>query len=328
MILVVALVATVSVIGAVIDATAARSHGVAPTGHDVARRMAPAVTAVLPSPSTTATVPAPTTVPPTEPPPTIVAASTAPTTVLPIKGAPVTRAPVTRAPVTTAPVRFAPTAPPAPAIAPAVSESVPVANLDPSPDFLTVCSSASYDDSFWCVEATLAAIDNARQVEGLNAMTLPTNWASLTPAEQLFVATDLERTARGLQPVSAMAGALDAEATQAAQAYSDPSPPTGFPWTRWGGNWAGQIGNPLEAVYYWMYDDGMGSSNQTCSTSDPTGCWVHRKNVLLPLSCAPCVMGVGWATPAQGTSLTEILVDTEGSPATDLSWAQEQAYLP
>ncbi len=206
----------------------------------------------------------------------------------------------------------------------------PTANIAPSPDFLTSCSGSSYDDSSACVSAALGAISNARKQEGLPAMVLPTDWAQLTGQQQLFAATDLERTVRGLPPLTGMASALDQAAAAAASANSDPSPPAGFAWSTWGGNWAGAVGNPLEAVYFWMYDDGPGSYNIDCTPANSSGCWGHRNNILISLRCAPCLMGTGLdATAYQGTpSWTELLVDTSGSPALDFTWSQVLANLP
>jgi len=250
-------------------------------------------TTTLDAPTTTTTSP-PTTVPPTTRPP------------LPAPAVAETRAP-------------APAAAPAPAPAPAppITAGYPT-DVPPSPDFLASCSAASYDDSPGCVNTTLAAIANARHAEGLGPMVLPANWYSLTAAEQIFVATDLERTARGLVPLSAMASALDADAAQAAAAGGDPTPPSGFPWTAWGSNWAGGLGNPLEAMYLWMYDDGVGSGNRACTSAASGGCWAHRRTVLLALVCTQCVMGAGSA----GTSQAEIVVETQGTPAVDFTWAQ------
>ena len=316
--LAVVLVSAVTVPYVVTTADTSVAVQVAPKRHEVIRTSAPTPTT---EPSVSA-IPPPTVLdPPTEPP------SQAPLTTAPITVPPTTSPPPRQPQEVTAPVSASHVVATTPVAAP-ISLSDPATNIFPSPNFLTVCSATAYDDSYWCVEATLAAIDNARQTEGLGTMTLPTNWPSLTPAEQLFVVTNLERTARGLAPLSAMASALDADATQAALAGGDAAAPAGFPWTVWGTNWAGQIGNPLEAVYYWMYDDGLGSSNQSCSVSTPAGCWGHRNNMLLPLACGPCVLGAAWEMIARGTSLTEILVDTQGSPATDFTWAQEQAYLP
>ncbi|HUO48023.1 MAG TPA: hypothetical protein VMU09_04240 [Acidimicrobiales bacterium] len=158
-------------------------------------------------------------------------------------------------------------------------------------------------------------------------MALPANWGSLGPAQQLYVATNLERTARGLPPLSAMASAADTSAQQGAASFTDASPPPGFPWTRWASNWAGDIGNPLEAIYFWMYDDGPGSTNISCPPSGGGGCWQHRHQILMSMACAPCVMGAGWAITGRGPSTTALFLDTSGSPAVDFTWAQEAPYL-
>ncbi|HYA68774.1 MAG TPA: hypothetical protein VED63_08580, partial [Acidimicrobiales bacterium] len=160
----------------------------------------------------------------------------------------------------------------------------PASNIAPSPNFLSACGPAVYNDAPGCVWQVVTAIDNARAAEGLAPMILPTNWTTITPPEQLFVATNLERTVRGLAPLSAMATVLDAAATQAATAAVDPEVPAGFFWTFFGGNWAGTVGNPLEAVYYWMYDDGLGSGNIDCTSSNLFACWEHRRNVLSVLA--------------------------------------------
>src|ERR1700686_1586701 len=68
----------------------------------------------------------------------------------------------------------------------------PPANITPSPNFLTSCSGSAYDDSAPCLGAVLAAIANARNQEGLPSMALPSDWAQLSPQQQLFVATNLE----------------------------------------------------------------------------------------------------------------------------------------
>ncbi|HUY21385.1 MAG TPA: hypothetical protein VMV22_03495 [Acidimicrobiales bacterium] len=206
----------------------------------------------------------------------------------------------------------------------------PAGNIAPSPNFLSSCVGTRYDDSQQCLATALQAIDNARETEGLPGMVLPTDWAQLSPEQQLYTATNLERTVRGLPPLTAMATALDQVAESAAVQSTDPSPPRGFPWTTWGGNWAGAMGNPLEAIYFWMYDDGLGSSNIDCTPSNTSGCWGHRDNILLSLTCQTCVMGVGFdATGWQGyPSWTELLVDSSGSPHLDFVWSQVVTYLP
>lgn len=303
-----------SLLGAAVCGLAVLTTGVAgfgapavPGALDGARRPAPSTTTAPPTSVPATSLPAPTTA--TPPPP--------PTTTPPPRPAAVAPA----APVTTTP--------PAPARRGILPPAEPPANIAPSPDFLNDCSGSAYDDSAGCVDATLAAIANARAAEGLPGMALPGNWYQLSATEQLYVATNLERTDRGLPPLVAMASALDQAADQGAAQDTDPSSPAGFPASQWGSNWAGAVGSPLEAIYFWMYDDGLGSSNVDCTSSDQTGCWGHRQNVLLGLSCTMCVMGTGYRPTAyQGDpSWAEILVDSSGQPAVDFTWAQERPYL-
>ncbi len=206
----------------------------------------------------------------------------------------------------------------------------PPANIAPSPNFFDSCSGTAYDDSTTCVDATVKAIDAARATEGLPGMVLPLNWYQLTPQEQLFVATNLERTVRGLPPLTAMSVSLDQAAAAGAADGNDPTPPAGYPWSLWGSNWGGAIGNPLEVVYLWMYDDGPGSSNVDCPTAGAPGCWGHRDNVLLNLACQECLMGTGFdPTGWQGyPAWAELLVDTSGAQTVAFTWNEELPDIP
>jgi hypothetical protein len=252
-----------------------------------------------------------------------------PTTTLPVSPPTTTSPPPTttttlkpaRVPTTTTVPRATPRVVSAPGVLPA--------NIAPQPNFLLSCSGAQYDDSQACVGTTLQAIANGRSHEGLPPMVLPSNWDQLSPAQQIFVATNLERTARGLPPMAAMATSLDQDAAQGAAQDIDPGPPGGFPYSQWGSNWAGAVGNPLEAIYFWMYDDGEGTANIDCTPSNTSGCWGHRENILLRLPCTMCLMGTGWdAVGYSGDpSMTELLVETSGAPAIDFTWKQESAYL-
>lgn len=156
-------------------------------------------------------------------------------------------------------------------------------------------------------------------------MVLPSNWGALSAQQQLFVATNLERTARGLPALSTMVSPLDQAAQAGAAANADPSPPPGFGFEEWGSNWAGAVGNPLEAIYYWMYDDGPGSNNIDCTDSDTSGCWGHRDNILIQISGPNLEMGVGYvATSYQGSpSWTELLVGATQPAPVDFSWQQQ-----
>jgi hypothetical protein len=267
-----------------------------------------------------------------------------PSSTVPIPRRPVpssTTAPVEPIPATTVPPRAVvpstslPTppfvAPPSliPNLEPAAADPDPAGNILPVPDFSRACGPAGYNDSFGCILNVVAAIDNARDDEGLPSMVLPTNWYSLDPEQQLFVATNLERTARGLAPLIAVATALGPAAALGVATSVDPTAPPGFPHTEVLSNWAGNVGNPLEAMYYWMYDDGLGSPNIDCSLSSPSGCWGHRHNLLAPLACNQCVMGGAFGTTVQGaTGVTELIVETPGPIDVDFTWAMEQPYLP
>jgi hypothetical protein len=208
----------------------------------------------------------------------------------------------------------------------------PPANIPPNPNYDncsgTFCSSgppcysAQYPFSpefsaGACVDAEVAAIDNARQDEGVAPLALPSDWTSLTPDEQVFVAIDLERVARGLTPFAGLNASLDQVAQQGADPpgepagyWGDPILPAGFSFggsteLAWnctasgGGYECPGAGNPgasiaaggaigaLDADYGWMYDDGWGGStadtyNVDCTSPAAAGCWGHRDNILGP----------------------------------------------
>jgi hypothetical protein len=287
----------------------------------VIQQSAPPAMARRSSPATT--TPPTTTAPPTTVPPA------PPTTAPPVRVVPPppARPPAAAAVAAPAPVRAA--GGPSGATRGIMPPANPPVSIAPQPNFLASCSAATYDDSGSCVGQTLAAIDNGRRAEALPGMSLPSNWAGLTSQEQLFVATNLERTVRGLPPLSSLSVVLDQAATAGAAVGDDPSPPGGFPFTEWGANWAGGMGSPLEAVYYWMYDDGPGSSNADCGGGNMSGCWGHRDKILMALACTPCVMGAGFAPTGWGgqPSWAELLVATSGSPAAAFTWLQEAPYL-
>ena len=213
-----------------------------------------------------------------------------------------------------------------PAIGTAISVPGQRVNILPDPDFLTACSATAYDDSSNCVNTTVQAINNARATEGLPSMTLPGNWRQLTPAQQLFVATNLERTARNLGPMSGLTDDLDGVAASAAQAGGDPQLTAGGELSTVAGNWIQGYSNPLEAVYEWVYDDGPGSSNLECTAQSTSSCWKHRANILVPLACTTCVMGAGFSTTDarnERLSMSVVLVETGAPGAVTFTWASE-----
>jgi len=284
--------------------------------------------------------------------------STSPTTTVPTPTTVVT--PTTVAPTTTTTVK-------APTKAPALSISNPSANIDPSPNFLapgacsfvsgawscanpcvvgtaTALSWPAYTNGVACNNYVLAAINNARAIEGVRPMVLPSNWFSLTTPEQLFVVADLERTARGLPPYLGINAALTADAQHAAAANADPSVATGFPMANdaqgsagFGGAWSGGF-SVLTADYIWMYDDAWGgsaakTSNIACTSPGAAGCWAHRDELLgsdpgynegVGLGCTNCEMGTGFAMPGGHASYVDLIEIPKGSlPPMTFMWAND-----
>jgi hypothetical protein len=157
----------------------------------------------------------------------------------------------------------------------------PSANLAPFPNFTQTCLDAGIQSKA-CLVTTLDAIDYAHKQEGLGIIYLPRNWQSLTPAEQLFVITNLERTARGERPIPGLTASLDQIAETGAAQHTDPvlSP---FAIAPVASIWAESEG-PLASDYEWMYNDGFNGVSDTpnlaCQSPTAPGCWGHRNNIL------------------------------------------------
>jgi hypothetical protein len=237
------------------------------------------------------------------------------------------------APPTTRPA--APAAPrPAPPPNPA-PPSNPGSNIAPSPNYLAPCEQAGFE-SAPCLSAAGQATAAARAREGLGALSLPSDFAGLTPGEQQFVLIDIERVDRGLAPVVGMVEALNQDAQSAAAGNADPTPtsvPPGVGVLRWVSNWA-QAAGPMGANYQWMYEDGAGSGNLSCTAGGAGGCWGHRDNELgfssatVASSHGVLVMGAAEATVAGDSPWTSdavLMALVSGSPAYTYTWAQAQA---
>jgi len=115
-------------------------------------------------------------------------------------------------------------------------------------------------------------------LEGLAPLSLPANWASLSDPEQGFVLMNLERIERGETPIVGISTTLDSYAAQGADANTDPS--VSFISDGVGGSiWASgsfvAVGMPG-----YLYLDGPGGFNVDCTSSDSSGCWGHRDNIL------------------------------------------------
>lgn len=161
-----------------------------------------------------------------------------------------------------------------------LAPSPPTHNLAPNPNFAAACATVGVH-TLTCTAATADAIDHARRREGLGPLYLPRDWTSLSPAEQIFVVTNLERVARGERPVPGLTARLDAIAAVGAANHTDPIPPPDPDPAA--SIWANDQG-PLASDYNWMYQDGWGGPGATlnldCRSADAEGCWGHRDNIL------------------------------------------------
>ncbi len=153
-------------------------------------------------------------------------------------------------------------------------------------------------------------------------MELPSNYLSLSVADQIFAVINLERVGRGLPPVTGLTANYNQTALNAAQNSTDPV--TG-PGIAFGSLWAGGEVNVLAADYDWMYYDGWdystnSSFNMSCNYPGAPGCWGHRDVILgdYQASSSDTIIG-GAAVAASGASwpnsMTALIVDSPQAPA-------------
>jgi hypothetical protein len=202
-----------------------------------------------------------------------------------------------------------------------------------SPDYAAACAGAGLDSSPPCLDAVLQAVDHARSAEGLAAMVLPADFGALDVPRQLFVAVNRERVDRGLPPVVGLSPALAPNAQKGADAANDPPDP-GAAYDVVDTEWAGGSSNGLDAVYGWMYDDGIGSGNLDCPPKGGSGCWGHRHGILDDFgTVGTLVMGAAVNPTADtnegdkgGTSMAATLaVTSRPTGALPYTWAQAKA---
>jgi hypothetical protein len=163
--------------------------------------------------------------------------------------------------------------------------------------------SGVHDTTVTCLDESVAMLNAGRHDEGLGPLVLPRNWIRLTVPEQIFVLTELERTARGLPPDTGLAADWDAAAQVGAAAGQDP---TGAGAGAQGGFlsiWAGGQPNAIIATVDWVYDDALfpdGSSRTLgCSPGSTSGCWGHRDAILRDTAATACgrrcAVGAGYS---------------------------------
>ena len=247
-------------------------------------------------------------------------------------------------PASTTPSSAVPSAPRGyvpPSNPPANVAPVPGYTFEPGTSYSSTSSLACWQSgtSAWtpepnsaqCLTAEIDATDNARADEGLPPLRLPSNFSSLTPEEQLFVLTDVERVSRGEQPVAGLSTLVDGYAQQGAAAGSDPrfnfAAIPSSDW--WGSNVVSGALNALDANYTWMYQDGYGGDNVDCTSPGASGCWGHRDNELTSNYGGTLVMGAGDVAQSTGLQcLTELLVVVQNAadvPPLYYTWAEAVA---
>ncbi|MCU1453410.1 MAG: hypothetical protein JWN46_1556 [Acidimicrobiales bacterium] len=221
----------------------------------------------------------------------------------------------------------------APAAAATLPPNDPPVSIPKNPAFPSSCAFGAFDSSAKCQTATLAAIANARAQEGVGPLVLPSNYGSLTRAQQIFVVINIERVDRKLPPIMGLVDALDFAAAVGAAGFADPVLPGGYPLTGSGSIFAGGAATVLGTLYDWMYFDGLRGVNPACTSSSSPECWIHRNIILGTYDNNPSSMGAaGLLGSYRGSPITlfaALLVgDRSGArPAYSFTWAQEVPYL-
>jgi hypothetical protein len=199
----------------------------------------------------------------------------------------------------------------------------PPNNISPSPDYSGPCAAKSGVTS--ACPLGLSTLDADRSVEGVGPMSLPSDFASLTSAQQIFVLANLERVDRSLSPIVSLSSNLNSYAQAGAQGDTDPSFP---PNTQDGGsNWAS--GNIFSSDALWMYEDGWNGAdtiNEDCSSPTAPGCWGHRDNILGSYP-APALMGAGYVASGGG-SVAELFVGDDTNDTPSFTWSEVTQDLP
>lgn len=164
--------------------------------------------------------------------------------------------------------------------------SLPNPTSNVAPNYYDTCY-VDGSQSKACGTTILKQMNAVNKTEGEKKVVLPPDYYQLTPGEQVFVVTNLNRLAFGLPAIPAMNADANTYAlgntSSGALGNTDPTVPgsltTGQPVIAWDSNWAEDI-NVLSSDFNWMYNDGLGSFNIDCTTANASGCWGHRDNIL------------------------------------------------
>ena len=132
-----------------------------------------------------------------------------------------------------------------------------------------------------CIDAGVYYLDRARARVGLPAYKLPADFPSLTPPQQMFILTNLDRIAYGLPPIPGLTAELNHDAlASGVWRADDPYPSNPARLHTWWPAWAGAFYNAPMAYETFVWNDGLGSTNPRCTPTDHSRCWGHRHSVL------------------------------------------------
>ena len=152
-------------------------------------------------------------------------------------------------------------------------------------------------------------------------MSLPSTWTTLTPPEQLFVLTNLERIDRGIAPIEGLAADLNAYAQAGANSrHATRSFP---PYATSGGSTYASTSSLGTAMAEWMYDDGPGGTNVGLPRAGRRRLLGPPRTSFRAQYAAPALMGVG-----NGPATTQLFVGGDTIDAPYFTWAQVTPFLP
>jgi hypothetical protein len=103
----------------------------------------------------------------------------------------------------------------------------------------------------------------------------------MPPPRQLFILVNLDRVQYGLRPIPGLTAALSHDAlVSGVWRADDPHPSNTTGLNTWWPGWAGAFHNAAMAYEAWVWNDGLGSTNPRCTSTDHSRCWGHRHSVL------------------------------------------------
>ncbi|MBV8431413.1 MAG: hypothetical protein JO244_09640 [Solirubrobacterales bacterium] len=178
-----------------------------------------------------------------------------------------------------------------------------------------------------CIDAAVTYLDQARASLGQPPYSLPSDFVSLGPTQQALILTNEDRILYSLPPITGLTAALDQDAATGVTSDSDPQP-SGSDWYGYTSNVSWGDVNMVAAYEGWMYDDGPGSGNVDCTSSDPGGCWGHRHDILWQFGPGALAMGAASGTDSSGSpSYTMLLLQGKPSynPTYSYTWSQAVA---